>query len=387
MPNTLTAVLPTIYEALDVVSRELVGFIPAVTRNSTAERAAVSQSITYPVVPTIVTENITPGVSPASSGDQTIGSLTMTISKSKAAPIRWTGEEQRSLSVGDRPQLGNILRDQFAQAFRALVNEVEADLGALYVEASRAYGTAGTVPFGTNNDFTDLSNVYAILDQNGAPTSDRHIVLDSLAMANLRGKQSQVFKVNEAGTAETLRTGAISNDLMGFMIHNSAQVQSHTKGTGTGYLVNNASGYAVGSTTIAADTGSGTIVAGDILTNSQAGRDANKYVVKTALATGSLSIANPGNLVAWVDNDSLAVGNNYRANLAFSRNAIHLVTRQPAMPEGGDDADDVATVTDPFSGLSFQVAIYRQYRQVKYEIGLAWGVKMVKPEHCAILLG
>lgn len=387
MPNTLTAVLPTIYEALDVVSRELVGFIPAVTRNSTAERAAVSQNITYPVVPSIVTENITPGVSPASSGDQTIGSLTMTISKSKAAPIRWTGEEQRSLSVGDRPQLGNILRDQFAQAFRALVNEVEADLGALYVEASRAYGTAGTSPFGTNNDFTDLSNVYAILDQNGAPTTDRHLVLDSLAMANLRGKQSQVFKVNEAGTAETLRTGAISNDLMGFMIHNSAQVRSHTKGTGTGYLVNNASGYAVGSTTIAADTGSGTIVAGDILTNSQAGRDANKYVVKTALATGSLTIANPGNLIAWVDNDSLAVGNNYRANLAFSRNAIHLVTRQPAMPEGGDDADDVATVTDPFSGLSFQVAIYRQYRQVKYEIGLAWGVKMVKPEHCAILLG
>lgn len=386
MANTLTAVLPTIYEALDVVSRELVGFIPAVTRNTSAERAAVSQNITYPVVPSITTENITPGASPASSGDQTIGSLTMTISKSKAAPIRWTGEEQRSLSVGDRPQIGNILRDQFAQAFRALTNEVEADLAALYVEASRAYGTAGTAPFGTNNDFTDLSNVYAILDQNGAPSTDRHLVLNSLAMANLRGKQSQVFKVNEAGTADTLRTGSIG-DLLGFMIHNSSQVKGHTKGTGTGYLVNNASGYAIGSTTIAADTGSGTIVAGDILTNSQAGRDANKYVVKTALATGSLSIANPGNLVAWVDNDSLAVGNNYTANLAFSRNAIHLVTRQPAMPEGGDDADDVATVTDPFSGLSYQVAIYRQYRQVKYEIGLAWGVKMVKPEHCAILLG
>jgi hypothetical protein len=386
MANTLTAVLPTIYEALDVVSRELVGFIPAVTRNTSAERAAVSQNITYPVVPSITTENITPGASPASSGDQTIGSLTMTISKSKAAPIRWTGEEQRSLSVGDRPQIGNILRDQFAQAFRALTNEIEADLAALYVEASRAYGTAGTAPFGTNNDFTDLSNAYAILDQNGAPSTDRHLVLNSLAMANLRGKQSQVFKVNEAGTADTLRTGSIG-DLLGFMIHNSSQVKAHTKGTGTGYLVNNASGYAIGSTTIAADTGSGTIIAGDILTNSQAGRDANKYVVKTALATGSLTIANPGNLVAWVDNDSLAVGNNYTANLAFSRNAIHLVTRQPAMPEGGDDADDVATVTDPFSGLSFQVAIYRQYRQVKYEIGLAWGVKMVKPEHCAILLG
>jgi hypothetical protein len=129
------------------------------------------------------------------------------------------------------------------------------------------------------------------------------------------------------------------------------------------------------------------MIAGDILTNTQAGRDANKYVVRTALTGGSVVLQNPGLLAAWVDNDPVAIGNNYRANLAFSRNAIHLVTRQPAMPEGGDDADDVATVTDPFSGLSFQVAIYRQYRQVKYEIGLAWGVKMVKPEHCAILLG
>lgn len=385
MANTLSSILPTIYEGLDIVSRELVGFIPAVTRNSNAERAAKDQNITYPIVPAIAAEDVTPGAAPADSGDQTIGAATMTISKSRVAPIRWTGEEQRSLSVGDRAQGQNVMRDQFAQAFRVLVNEVEADLANLYKAASRAYGTAGTAPFGTAADFTEASNVFKILDDNGAPVTDRHLVLSTAAMANLRGKQSQLFKVNEAGTDQTLRNGAVGR-VMGFDIHDSAQVKTHTKGTGASYQTNGA--QALAATTIAVDTGSGTIVAGDILTIANGTpADSNKYVVTTALSGGNVVIAAPGLLCSHVDNDAVAVGNAYAANMAFSRNAIHLVTRHPAMPDGGDDADDVATITDPFSGLSFQIAVYRQYRRVKYEVGLAWGVKAVKPEHIAILLG
>ena len=81
MANTLTSILPVIYEAADTVSRELTGFIPAVFRNSTAERAGLNQTITYPVVPTMAAADITPAATPSTGTDITIGTGTMTISK------------------------------------------------------------------------------------------------------------------------------------------------------------------------------------------------------------------------------------------------------------------------------------------------------------------
>jgi hypothetical protein len=385
MANTLTGMIPTIYEAVDVVLRELTGFVPAVTLDAAGEQAAKDQTISFGVTPVQAAADIAPAATGPDPAAQTIAPATMTISKVQSTKFFWEGEEQKGLGS---KAFGNILKDQFAQAMRALVNEVEADLAALYIYASRAYGSAGVAPFAST--LADPAQVRKILADNGAPMGDLQMVVNTTAGAALR-TLAVLNSFADAGSKD-LRERGILLPLHGFQVRESAQVKSHTKGAGTGYLVDLTAGYAAGLTAIHTDTGLGTILAGDILTNTKTGRDTNKYVVKTG-GTGTTGVdtnivlANPGLRVAWVNNDPLSIGSSYAANMAFAREAIHLMLRVPAMPDGGDAADDVTVITDPETGISFQVALYRQYRRVAIEVGLAWGVKATKPEAIAILLG
>jgi hypothetical protein len=385
--NTLTSLTPTLYEALDIVSRELVGFIPAVSRNSSAERAALNQSILVPVTSAQTAADNTPAVTAPDTGDQTVGNISMTIDKSKHVPIRWNGEEQKGLI--NAGSYAGILRGQFVQGFRTLVNLIEADLFATtYKNASRAYGTAATAPFGTAGDLSDIAQVRKILDDNGAPQTDLQFVAGSAAMANIRGKQSVLFKMNEAGTDQLLREGILGR-LEGFDVHNSASVVAVTKGTGANYVTSGST--AVGVSDIALVTGTGTVLAGDVVTFAA---DANnKYVVGTGVAApGTITLNSPGAQVVIATANALTVGGSYTPNMAFSKSAVQLITRVPQMPIGPDGkamdmADDVMTITDPVSGLSFEIAVYRQFMQLVYHIRLAWGAKAIKDAHIATLMG
>ena len=389
MANTLTNLIPTLYQALDVVSREMVGFIPAVTRNSSAERVSKDDLIRVPITPAATMIDNTPAVTSPDSGDQTLGNATIAITKSKSAAIRWNGEQQ--LGMKNAGTYDTVLGQQFEQGFRALVNLIEADLfTAAYQGSSRAYGTATTAPFGTATDLLDAANLRKILDDNGAPQSDLHLVLGSAAVVNLRGKQTILLKANEAGGDAFRRTGSISEvPLDGFMLHNSNAVQPITKGTGTNYVTSGST--AIGVNSIALITGADTVNAGDVVTF--AADTVNKYVVNTGVAApGTITIGAPGARVVIPTSNALTVGASYTPNMGFHRSAIQLVTRAPARPTGPngqpmDAADDVIIVTDPVSGISFEVAVYRQFKQMLFLVGAAWGCSVIKPNHVATLIG
>lgn len=380
MANVLTSLAADIYIAADIVGRELVGFIPSCTVNRGSERVAQNDVVRSAFTrAATVNTTYTPSMTIPEGDDQTVDNKTLTINKAANVKIPWTGEDVAHVDNGYG--FSTLYGDQILQAFRGISNQIENDLWVeAYQNASRAFGTPATTPFGSN--FDEVAEIRQILVDNGMPDDGMTtLVLNTKAGTNLR-QLAQLQKANEAGGTQLLRQGILL-DLQGLMIKESAKVGLHTAGTGAGYLLDGA--LAVGGTTVTVDTGTGTIVKGDIVTFAGT---ADKYVVNTALSGTTFAIGSPGSRVLEANNDAVTVGAAYTANVAFHRSALEIAVRPPKMPyQGRDAADDRITVTDEHSGLTFEVAVYLGYGKVMFDITSLYGVKAWKPDFIANLIG
>ena len=379
--NNLTGLIPILYAALFLVSRELVGFIPATSRNMTADSAALNQIIRVPVTPETENQDITPGT-PPTNGRTDFGFIDMAITKNKiAAPITWNGDEQ--IAVGN--QLNQMMINQYAQAMRSLVNEVERDvckeaaIGA--ARAGNVYGVAGSTPFAAN--LNDLAQIKKLQDDLGTPLGDRHLIINTSTGAALRSLQ-MLTSAAHSGETDMLRRG-ILNDLMGYAVRESGGFMPIDPGTQTSLTLS--ANAPKGAKTIAVTALTGTLNIGAVLVI------AGKYYTLTAPAiAGATTINISPNIAVDVSSGVIAtVLSAYSPNVAFSRDFIYLATRQPAMPQQANKAGgtllDIMPLTDPVSGLTFQVCLFDRYRQIAIEVGLAWGVKAINERHGLLLLG
>ena len=388
MSNVLTDLAADLYKSADVVGRELVGLIPSVTVNAGAEQVAKGDTVRshFTRTPT-VNSSFAPSMTIPEGTDQTVDNKALQLNQYASVQIPWTGEDIKHVNNGSGFE--TVYGDQILQAMRAITNTIETYLaGIIHKGASRAVGTAGTTPFASNFDL--IAELRQILVDNGSPMDDGRssLVISSTAGTKLRNL-ANLQKVNESGNDSLLRRGALL-DLQGFMMKESAGIGIHTKGTGTLYDVNNGAGEAVGQTTITLDggtTGANGILAGDIVTF--AGDSINNYVVKSGLltATGDIIINDPGLRVAVADTVEMTIGNSYTYNLGFHQSAIELATRPVAVPNGGDAATERMIVQDTFSGLAFEISVYKGYKKAMFEIGVLYDAIVWKPQHVAILRG
>lgn len=305
MANVLTDLAADIYKAADVVGRELVGFIPASLINANgSERVAKGDVVRASFTRAATAVDVSEAMTIPEGSDQNVDNKTLSISKSRAVQIPYTGENIRHLNNGIGFE--TVYGDQIKQAMRTLTNEIEVDLATEAGTAGTAgeVGTGGTTPFAS--DFDLIADARKLLIDNGMPSNDGQVslIINSAAGAKLRNL-AQLQQANTAGGVDLLRQGILL-DLQGMGVRESANV------------------YADAGTTY---------------------------------------------------------------NVAMHRNAMELAVRAPAVPEGGDSADDAMLIQDPHSGLVFEVRVYKGYRKTMIEVASAWGVKAWKPEFIAHVLG
>lgn len=376
MANVFTALTPTLFAAAQEVSAEPFGVISAINANFDDKGVAIGDTVKITVAPTATATDFTPGVAAAAGDDKTATTVPVTISASKKVSWNMTGEQMRSLENGSTD--GEWVRQLVAQGMRTLRNGAEAAAcAAIKAGASRAFGTAGTNPFAS--DINAIADVRKILMDNGAPMADLQLCIDSTAGTAAR-KLGIIQQAYQAGSDAERRSGDLLRQF-GFAIRESAGIVQHVKGTGASYVTSGVT--AAGVRDVALITGTGTVLAGDVVTF--AADTANKYVVNNGVAApGTISLGRPGARVSIATANAMTVNNSYTPNLAFERNAVVGIMRPPIFPE---NATIQKTLISDAMGMTYLLLQIQQYGQTTWELHLAYGFAVAQPEHVAILLG
>lgn len=381
--NTLTDLANDIQVAKQIVGRERIGGIGAVTVNSDGVTRAAKDDIIrslYAPEP-VVNTAYAPSMTIPEGDAQVFTNQTMTLDNYINVQIPWDGEEQLHMDNGAGYETARGL--QIEQAFRKLANQVELDfMNQLALDSGNAVGVAGSDPFAS--DIDAIADAMKELDDRGAPMDAGALscVMGNAELASLR-KLNVLLQADTAGTDELLRRGIVG-DLYGALLRPSAQVATVAAGTEDGnYETNGAASE--GALVVAVDTGTGTILEGQTI--SFASGD-HEYVVADDFAGGAGNI----NLVSALledipDGDAITVSNAHRANLLIHRGAAELAFRPIMVPRNGDAALERMTVRDEVSGLVFEMALYQGYYKTMLDISVLYGYKVWNPDFSCKIKG
>lgn len=338
-------------------------------------------TVTVPIPVTKTATAVTPSMTPPTPADTTPTSKTIACDQWYYTDLNLTDKEATQIEAGEF-----LIPSGIDGCLVGLMENVNAYLHTKTHGATGFFGyvgTAGTNPFASNSDIlADASEVFAL---NKASLGPKPLIIYTDAEKAAK-KLSEFRDVSQAGNEQVRRYGMLP-PVGGFDPFMDQQTPSHTAGTGSGYLINNGAGYAAGIKTVVVDTGSGTILAGDIVTFAGV---TGTYVVTAALSGGSFSFY-PGLASAVADNAAVTLKATHRVNVAFEPEAIQLVTRPlissiQAMAAGqgiriGGNLVAEADMMDPNgSGLIVRAQCYRGWNMNAFYFDVLYGGDVVRQE-------
>jgi hypothetical protein len=366
--NVLALLIPTLISTIQETARNSGFFLNGITRDQVLDAAAKGQAVTFPSLPDIVAYDVTPGIATPDADGATAASLSLTLANQKAARFKLNAEDNRGMAA-----LGANYRNvQISLAIAALVDALCADVNTtMDAGAGLAQGTVGTDPYATTPNV--LVDMWKSLADDKAPDSGRLGIFstDDYASAS---KLSQFQKLNEAPSGTdfaTSRLGTLANFNVGY---DQLAGPTHTAGTGAGFLVNNGAGFPVGAVAITVDTGTGTILPGDVITIAGS---TTKYVVKSATAT--VITLNRGLLSAVADNAAVTLIATHGKSFLCHPSATYYSIRPSAEVPEGDQATMREIIVDPVTRIPMRLAYYPQYHQGMWEVSFVYGGLVRRP--------
>tara|TARA_B100000519_G_scaffold44090_1_gene34916 strand:+ start:9587 stop:10726 length:1140 start_codon:yes stop_codon:yes gene_type:complete len=379
MANTITNILPKILARGLLALREQAVMPRLVNLDYSNESAQKGDTIDVPIPSSLTVSDTVPSNVLEAPADSAPTKVQISLNNWKKVNFHLTDKQLVDIDKNE-----HFIPMQMSEAVRALSNQINLTVLQEFKGVYGFVGTSGTTPFGSN--VTDATNARKVLNQQLCPRDNRRMVLDFDAEANALAL-AEFQRVNESGDIGVKREGEIGRKF-GFDIFTDDQVVTHTAGGSGTPLVNGA--LAVGDTSVAIDGMSGTsgFVVGDVVTFAGHAQTYAITVAPTASSGAQTVTVSPAIKAIVADNASVTKKASHTVNLAFHRDAFALAMR-PLTSETAGDAygNNIVSMTDPVTGLSMRLEVYRQYKQVVYELDALWGVKLIRPEYAVRIAG
>lgn len=323
-------------------------------------------------------------------------STSLVVATQKHVPVQFYSDEL-TLSLDDFSD--RILKP----AMSVLASTVASDVSTAMAEGfHQLVGTPGTTP----SSFLTFAQAGERLDWQTAPRDgNRAVLLNPTAMAATADAQKGLFA--PAGQIGSQYKDGVVDAMTGFKFYMDQSLPTITNGAGASYLTNTPT-FTSGSSTLAVDTGTGALTAGQVFTiagvyevnpdTKVSTGQLKQFVVAADYAGGAGNITlgqtiyTSGayqNVSATIpDNTALtfvgSASTGYPRNFAFHRDSIVLATADLEMPKNQDMANRVN-----IDGLSLRFVRFYDGTNDNFigRFDILYGIKVVRPEWGVQVIG